>query len=401
MIDFKSFVKGKIVIKLTGPTPERFFNICFANKIDLYDIKYIDGTYYFAINPKEYYDLKPIIKKTGSKTRIVKKYGLVFYMFKYRKHNCFAAGILIAAFLIYLMTLFLWDIQMEGNYMITNDMIMEVLNNNAIHHGMFMKQIDCEEIEKKLRNEFDDITWVSVEATGSQITIYVKENDEDYVLKKSDEVCNIVSTCDGILDYIITRTGTPLKSVGDEVKEGDIIVSGIINVYDDYETIIDKKYVASDADILIRTEYEYDDSIKIRYKYKLFTGKVKKNYYINFFDFYICPVFGKKFEKYDIITTDHQIKLGSSLYLPIHYGVKENSEYIEQTADYTQTQANIILEENLNFFLNGLSEKGVQIVGKDVKMGKSLNKYTYTGKIDMIAPAYEKVYDIGDLDGNN
>ena len=71
MIDLKSYIKGNVIIRLTGPTPERFFNICYANKIELHDIKYIDDVYYFSINPKEYFNLKPIIKKTGSKTKII------------------------------------------------------------------------------------------------------------------------------------------------------------------------------------------------------------------------------------------------------------------------------------------------------------------------------------------
>lgn len=391
MTSYLKYYIGYLTVELYSPTPERFFNICYANNINISNILYHDNFYTFVIPTNEFFNLKPILKKTNSKTKIKIKTGIRSFIVKYRKHNCFVLGIMLSTFLIYLMTLFLWDINISGNSMITNDVILDTLYDNGIYYGIFMKNINCDIVEKILRKEFNDITWISVEKNGTRISIYIKENDEDYVDSKFTECCDIVATCDGVIEYIITRTGTPLKKIGDEVHTGDIIVSGNVNIYDDYGVIVGANKVIADADLLISSKIDYIDNIKIDYKYKLFTGKNKKMLYINIFDKYFLTNIGKKYDYFDSYIDDHQIHIGKNLYLPIHYGIKNEIEYINQNAKYTENQANTIFEDRLNYYLKELAEKGVQIISKDVKISKNFKEYSYKGEINILTPQYEKV----------
>lgn len=388
MTEFVKYLKGILKVKLLSNTPERFLNICNANNIVMWNLHQANGDYYFNIHPAEYYRLKTVLRKTASKTIIVEKTGLPFLAFRYRKHHCFVAGIMLAFFMLYIISLFVWDISVEGNVMITDDVILDALRENKITHGMFLKQISCDELEKYLRNKFDDLTWVSVEINGTRLIIYVKENDEDYVVTKENAVCDLTATKSGIVHSIVTRSGTPMVCVGEEVAEGDVLVSGIVNVYDDYGEVLSTKEVCADADILMNTVYEYKDELKIKYTYKIFTGEEKKFLYVKFMDSVVRIGLNPKYDKYETLLTDSQIKLNENFYLPVHYGNITYSEYKEETAKYTEEEAKNILDGRLSYFLEDLEEKGVQIIGKDVKMYKDTYGYTYSGTIQVIEPAY-------------
>lgn len=388
MIELLSFFKGTLTVKLISSTPERFLNICNANHIRMWDLVYIKGDYYFKIEPGEYYRLKNILKKTGSKTVIREKKGLPFILFRYRKHNCFFAGILLAVFLLYIISLFVWDISVEGNQMITDEVVLDTLYATGIHHGMFIKRVSCDDLEKLLRNTFDDLTWVSVEINGTRLIIYVKENDEDYIAPKNSESCNLVATKPGRISSIVTRSGTPQVEVGDEVEAGDVLVSGIVDVKDDYGTVLSQKTVCADADILIETVYEYEDVLKMTYKYKIFTGNDNKMLYLKLFHYTVKLGFAPDYEKYETLLSDSQIQVNDNFYLPVHYGVITSTEYREETARYTESEAQNRLEQKFAYFLTDLEEKGVQIMGKDVKMYKNSREYIYKGTISVKEAAY-------------
>lgn len=382
------FFKGILTVKLISSTPERFLNICNANHINMWDLTFIEDSYYFKTEPAEYYRLKGILRKTGSKTVICGKKGLPFILFRYRKHNCFVAGILLAMFMLYIISLFVWDISVEGNRMITDEVLLDTLHESGIHHGMLLKKISCDSLEKMLRNTFDDLTWVSVEINGTRLIIHVKENDEDYILQKNTDTCNLVAVKPGIIQSIVTRSGTPLVKNGDEVAEGDVLVSGIVDVMDDYGTVISQKCVCADADIVLQTSYDYEDILKRTYQYRIFTGENNKMLYIKLFDCILKLGFSPGYDKYETLLSDTQIKVNENFYLPVHYGLITNTEYQEESAQYTQQEAQAVLDKNLGYFLADLEEKGVQILEKDVKMYKDSREYIYRGVITVLESAY-------------
>lgn len=398
----ESFIKGIITVKLSGNTPERFINICYANNIRIKNVERHGGEYFFEISPQDYFKIKKIVRKTASGTKIIKKKGLPFLIFRYRTHGCFLAGLVLACTLIYIISLFVWDISISGNNSVTDDVIIDRLKSDGIHHGIFINKISCDELEKDLRRDFDEFTWVSAEINGTRLIIYVKENDEDYIKVRENDESSLVAAKDGIISSIITRSGTPMVRCGDEVKTGDILVSGVINVKDDYGSVISRKNVCADADISICTEYEYEDRIKAKYEYKLFTGKKYKNYYIRLLDWSFYTGFNKKFERYDRIINDTQVRINNNFYLPVHFGTAVYSEYNKESEKYTDSEADNILNEHFEYFLGELEEKGVQIIQKDVKMYKNGYEYVYRGKVKVYEPAYirseisEAEYDIGD-----
>ncbi len=86
------YIKGYIRIRVIGYSAERFLNACSHKGIFLWGLKPVDGAYEMNITIKGFRQLKPIIRKTGTKVVIVRRFGLPFFLHKYRKRKLFFGG---------------------------------------------------------------------------------------------------------------------------------------------------------------------------------------------------------------------------------------------------------------------------------------------------------------------
>ena len=193
-------------------------------------------------------------------------------------------GIAVFGMILYFLSLFIWDISLVGNYSHTQEEVVEFLANENIKHGLLKSKIDGEEIEKTIRNNYFDITWVSVEVSGTRLIIHIKENFNDFIVEDEKDPYNIISSKEGEIVSIITRTGTPLVSAGSMVVKDDLLVSGSVHIYNDSKEVIRTEYVNADADIYAKTVYNYEEKINFKYKEKQYTGKSKRAYYSYFYN---------------------------------------------------------------------------------------------------------------------
>ena len=67
---------------------------------------------------------------------------------------------------------------------------------------------------------------------------------------------------------------------GDVVRKGDILVSGILDVTDDFGGVLNKKPVIASADIECSSYYDYYDSFPLTHMMRIFTDNKKTGYYI-------------------------------------------------------------------------------------------------------------------------
>lgn len=283
LIDKLKYLQGYVRIKLRGYAPERFLNLCSNHNILIWNLECEEGSYVFCISVKGLKSLKPILKKTRTMFEITERHGVPFYLHRYRKRKAFAAGIALCLAMLYIMSLFVWKIEIKGNQHRTDEGIIKFLEENHVYHGMAKSKINCEEIEELLRTGYDDIIWASAEMEGTLLIINIQENlavnrQAEEKEAKEQGPLDIVADKDAIIYSILTRQGIPVVENGKEVKAGEILVEGKIPVPDDNGETASFQYCVSDADILGITEYGYKDVFPLEYNAKVFTGKESNAY---------------------------------------------------------------------------------------------------------------------------
>ena len=385
-----NWIRGILWVQISGTAPERFINLCCNKKIFIWNLTQAEDGFQFCILAHNYKKLKPIARKTKIVPKIKRKRGLVFILHRYKKRTGFYAGVILCLLLIYIMSLNIWDISIQGGSKYTPETMIKFLKEHQVYTGIQKKRVDCQEIEENIRLTYKDIGWVSAEIRGTRLIIKITETNMPAPAKTAMEPSHIVATKDAIIKKIITRTGTPLVKEGDVVKKGDILVSGVITIMDDFGVEISKKPAVADADIRSSSYYDYKDTFSMNYTYKKYSGKSKKGYYITFYGkklFLYNP--SNSYPIYDIIVNEKTLHITNSFYLPFQFGNIITREYAEEKRTFSEEEAQIIAKERLNRYFKKLIENDVLITENNVKITIENKKCITSGRIRVEEPAWE------------
>lgn len=381
---------GYLRIRVEGYSPERFLNLCCYHGIFLWNLRPAKGAYEMNIRVRDFRRLRPMVRKSRAKVRIIQKRGVPFFIHKYRGRKLFFTGSVIAICLIFLLSSFIWRIQIDGNLARTDEVLLSFLTEKGIACGIAKKNVDCDRIEKDIRMEYDDIIWVSAYVHGSCLKIKVRENPDRKELQTEAEAeapMDIVAEADGIIQKIITRKGNPLVREGSEVKKGEILVSGSVEVKNDSDEVTGYQYRVSDADIIAQTTVAYTDILDRMHPVWKDTGKKSWRFWIE------TPerlyLFGRRelpYPEYNALTCRYILYLERHFPFPVSVRVERSKESRKEEISYTDREAREILSYNFEKFCARLEKKGVQISENDVKIYRETNRYSAKGKLVLSGP---------------
>ena len=368
------YLKGYLRIRVAGYSPERFLNACSHRGIYIWNLTADQGAYDMYITIKGFHKLKPIIKKTGTKVIITERFGLPFFLHRYRKRKLFFSGAAGCVFLVYLLSLFIWNIDISGNIRYSDDTILTFLESRDITHGMKKSEIDCAGIVKALRKEYNDIVWASASVKGTRLFVQIKENEDSYKNEESDSAIqeqgeDIVADRDCVITEMITRSGTPMVHVGDSVKKGDILVSGRVEILNDSGEVTGYHYLKSDADIRGQTSIVYEERQNLTYTAKKYEN-IKKEFYFIRAGHYIIGfgAYKNPYETFEIWTEETALQIGKNFLLPFSYGTRTIIPYQPVEKSYGKEEIQDILSEKFSRYCADKKKKGVEILQNNVKI---------------------------------
>lgn len=402
MISLFRFIQGYLRIKVWGYSPERFMNLCCNHNILLWDIEKCGAeNYSMNISLRGFFQIRPFVRKTGTKVAVLGKFGLPFFIPHLKMHLFFLFGIIGTLFFLFWTTGYIWKIDIEGNVTIENEKLLSFLEGKEIEIGSKKNKVSVEELEKAIRNEFPIVTWTSVQIDGTKLWIQIKENDKIMSVEKKEEIkSHLVAPKDGKITSIITRNGVPMVKAGDEVKKGDILVAGQVPIYNDAGEIINYHLYEADADIYLECDYCYQVSMPVAYVRHNYTGEEYKSLYFKFCGKEIVfPDYRKK-GNCDVTENRKQLQALEQWFLPVFYGTDCYKEYEPVTTEYTKEEVKSKLNQEIHTIVTSLEEKGVQFIEKDVKIEKDSAQWTATAAFHVIEKTGESVpidsYEMGE-----
>ncbi len=397
-IRFVKWFKGYLYVELYGYSPERFVNLCRNRRILLWDLRKIVDGYGFYVSVKGFRQLLPIVYKTKTVPSIAGRFGLPFYLYRYRKRKVFFGSLLLFTVVIYLCSLYVWNIEVSGQYLHTKEGIVKFLATRGAKPGVKKGKVDCKAIEDAIRKEYADIGWVSAELRGTKLLIKLTETNMPVPKVSTEDPSHIVASHDGVVTSIITRRGTPMVKEGDVVRKGDVLVSGLLDIRDDSKTVIRRQPVVADADVFIKTQYEYLWEKELQYKAKTYTGSEKTVYGLRIFEknifFYNALKQIESFEKYDIIVKESSPKITENFYLPVVFSRKTYKEYGETDKVYAKDELEAMAKAEFTRYIDKLREADIDVLEHSVTLRFTNEKCTAGGKVVVI----EQQLEYGDVE---
>ena len=376
-----NYFTGYVKIKVEGLFLERFINICVSKKILLMDIKREKSTIMYAnVGIADYKKLKQVARKTKSKIKIQRKKGLPFTIKKYRKRKIFGILFVVILALLIVSSNYIWNIEISGNVKITNQEILQSLEESGLKVGLSKNDIDINAVISKIRLDREDIAWIGITVKGTNAIVKIKAPE----VIDENKFCNIVANKTGMITKINVQNGTANVKVGDIVEEGDILVNGYLE-----GKYTGTRYVHGAATVEAKIWYTKKEKAMLKQQIPVQTGNEEKKYSIKFKKNQI-NLFKtlSKFEKYDTINENKKIILFSNFYLPIEVVKITNKEYVLQDVTYTNEEQTQILTEKLKKEL--LEEIGEQ---KNI-VNVNVNTYSQDETVE-VEVTYEVLENIG------
>ena len=380
-----NYFTGYVKIKVEGLFLERFINICVSKKILLMDIKREKSTIMYAnVGIADYKKLKQVARKTKSKIKIQRKKGLPFTIKKYRKRKIFGILFVVILALLIVSSNYIWNIEISGNVKITNQEILQSLEESGLKVGLSKNDIDINAVISKIRLDREDISWIGITVKGTNAIVKIKEAAKAPEVIDENKFCNIVANKTGMITKINVQNGTANVKVGDIVEEGDILVNGYLE-----GKYTGTRYVHGAATVEAKIWYTKKEKAMLKQQIPVQTGNEEKKYSIKFKKNQI-NLFKtlSKFEKYDTINENKKIILFSNFYLPIEVVKITNKEYVLQDVTYTNEEQIQILTEKLKKEL--LEEIGEQ---KNI-VNVNVNTYSQDEAVE-VEVTYEVLENIG------
>ena len=238
----------------------------------------------FCIRRSQYRDAVNVIRQLGGKIeKIQPASGSILLKGILRRPILMFGGGLLLILTLYLPTRVLF-VTVSGNELIPQRKILAVASDHGLNFGAARHAVRSEKVKNQLLSALPELKWVGVNTTGCVAQITVRERAATE--KKDDQsiVSSLVASCDGVIQEMTVRSGTPICRVGQAVTKGQLLVSG----YSDcgrciYLTKADAEIFAQTRRPLrlsMLTEGHKKVSVNgLKRKYGLLIGKKRINFY--------------------------------------------------------------------------------------------------------------------------
>lgn len=249
----------------------KFINKIKYINIKILEIKYEQGYIYLKINSKYLEKLNKYL--VSYKFRVVKVTGIYDILNKIKRNYIFCICLLIGVILFFIMS----NLVVKINIIHENSEIREIIADELDEYGIkvlsFKKSYkELDKIRQEILDKYPDkLDWMEFDVDGMIINVRIEERIITDT-SKDDKVCNLVAAKSGIINDIKVEQGEALVNINDYVKEGDILVTGVINYNE--ET---KRTTCASGEIYATTWYTVDVKIPFEYSEYEETGKKKYN----------------------------------------------------------------------------------------------------------------------------
>ena len=331
-----SFLLGYTVLHISKDSITDFFELCRVLEITPRGLRRIgkgeDLTCRFTRFSAA--RLLHLSQEKGLGVRSVRQGGLPALWLRFIRRPGMVIGTGLALALLLVSRLFLWEVSLEGCEAVSEEEIRAELDEIGLRRGAFLPLLDGDDIALSLRQADARVGYVTVNMIGTVAFVQIKEA-EPAPVPTPTAPANLVAKKDGVILLPMIFEGECLVEIGERVRRGQLLASGIIDGEQNGFRI-----TRASGEIWARTEEKIIVNVPLSYEEKVYTGKLRREVEVQFFG--LC---GKVFKntgnvdaQCDIIINNHILFAGTRT-LPFGVSVTEHRAYAYQTATRTATQA--------------------------------------------------------------
>lgn len=372
LLEIIRFFRGNVDFTASGKFPERFINITAKNGVNIWNPVPAKNAISASMYLSDYKKIRTLAKKSRVKTKITAKHGMPFIVNRYKARTGLFAGAVFGIILCIFLSNFIWSVKISGTEEISNTYLESLLSDNGISVGVWKNNLDVDQIERNIQRKCGDVRWMSINITGSLVTVEVKETYKKPKLDTSKNPCNVKAVKDGVITRIQAYNGKPVVTKGSGVVNGQVLVSGL-----DETKQGDMRYLRANAKVFADITEQRTLSIPKKITYSTATDNYvdRKNLKFLWIDF-PCNL---AFESYEnSVSTVHGENLFiNDVVLPVGFKIQTDRELV--TEDYTISKSSaqeIVKTDCILYEIFAKSESTV--VSRNISVKENKSSYNFT-----------------------
>ena len=349
---FLCFFGGKRIF-VSACYATAFLDLCLRYGITYSDFSYEDtGAILISCSVFTARRLKRLCREKGVEIEVRASLGLPFFCYRHRKRAGILFGSLLAVALLVLSQKFVWDVRVTGNSTMTEGEVLGELSACGFGVGSYIPDFRAGELENRVLIQSDRIAWISIYLDGTVARVQVVERDSANPSEDSSKPANLVAAFDGQIESLELYRGNCLVSVGQAVKKGDLLVSG---VYDSQTQGV--RYTRASGRVMARVWQTVRVEIPLVYEKKVYGEEKRGDIFLNFFGFStkILKSTGNVMGSCDIIEVEKGFDCPGGASLPVGFTVTTYLPYETQPATRSYEEALSLAYEALGDRLGELS----------------------------------------------
>lgn len=220
-----SYLGGYVSITVPEQCLEKFVNLAITRGIFLWDITGTGASRVaLKVRLNNVQPLRHVARMTRCRFKITGRAGLPFLVGRLRRRKILPAGALVFIVALYILSSFVWFIEVTGNQGVETTAIERVARDAGLYRGVLKWSINQAQIEEKILRQVPGLSWVGVQVDGTRIRIEVVEK----VLPSEDhggQPVDVVAIKDGLIKEILVLSGHPLVEEGETVSAGQVLIT--------------------------------------------------------------------------------------------------------------------------------------------------------------------------------
>ena len=374
------YFRSPYLVSIHSNDARLLLDLLIANSIPFHKQKIENGIFSCLMYAPHYGEYVRLRGKRRYRNENRRRLGFLKLLENYRKRTGLAVGFFLAAALLFFSSLFVWDITIEGTDRISEQTILNALENRGLRLGTFIPSVNTENSEEFLILDVDGLSFVNVNLKGTVVQVEVHERKKNTEIVDTQSPSNLIASVDGQIEALRITGGDITVKLGETVKKGDLLVSGIID-----SAALGYRLVRARCEVLDRTTLTYHVEIPYETIEKQYTGK--------FFSQKSIKIFSKTIKLFrkdsispsscDKIESERRIYLFGLIKLPIYITETEYAEY--EMIPRTLSQKEALAEAHRQ--IRALSEaelSDAEILGRYTYFGENENAITLTQQIECV-----------------
>lgn len=174
------------------------------------------------------FSCRSVLKKLsaiGIEPISVSLHGLPHLLAAYKKRAGILIGIPLFIGILWVSSLFVWEVHVVGNERVDDETILSGLSDLGFSVGSYIPGVDV----KTLCNEYlinsDEIAWISVNIIGTRAEVQVRDVLPAGQSEKPTP-SNLIAVRDGLIERIELSSGQSVVETGQSVRAGQVLVTG-------------------------------------------------------------------------------------------------------------------------------------------------------------------------------